>query len=320
MPDKEAATGPAEENKSRIKDIEPLLKWAGVAYAGGFITVMLHTHRLGVPVMQLIEPIYILVGIPLALAVYFVEPLIEWFRSKRELLRQEMNGIDQYLKTLSEIKTPQQAAEEALKALGDMINLTMSIFRLVMPIAADLWSILNKHVMSYLKKLLDKRIHTSDPDKAKASLIKYAQSLTFATQTVIAFFRFGLRLTPLALILAFLLVYTIYVYPSFPQSLGGGEPVQARLIIDAAKFPLADANLRDLFPASSPEKKTGDDDRSKSEKPESRITCSILLHYQTEHAYYISRRSSGSIVVVSHEAVNGVIFNPSGDPKETGCN
>jgi hypothetical protein len=320
MPDQDAAPVAANENKSRFKDVEPLLKWAGVAYAGGFITVMLHTHRLGIPVMQLIEPVYILVGIPLALAAYFIEPLVVWFKGKRELLRKEMNDIDEYVKSLNDIKTPQEAAQEALKSLSDTINLTSSVWRLAAPLPGDLWILFTKFILSKLKKVLDERLKTSDPEKARIFLIRYASNVNFATRTLTAFFRFGLRLVPLALILATLVVYTVYVYPSFPQSLGGGKPIRARLIIDAAKIPVDNANLKDLFPAGAPVKKVADDSTSKPEKPESRITCDILLQYQTEHAYYISRRSAGPIVVISPEAVNGIIFNPSEDPKETGCN
>jgi hypothetical protein len=320
MADQDAAPDAAEENKSKFKDIEPLLKWAGVAYAGGFLTVMLHTHSLGVPVMQLIEPIYILVGVPLALAAYFIEPLVVWFKRKRELLRQEMNDIDQALKKLDEIKTPQEAAQEAFKALSNTIDLSNSIWKLVAPFPGGLWTVFTKFVLSRVKKVLDEKLETSDPEKARIFLIKYASSVNLATQSLTAFFRFGLSLVPLALILVILTVYTFYVYPAFPQSLGGGQPIQARLIIDAKKIPIDSANLRDLFPASVHEVKPAGDGTSKPEKPDSKITCNILLHYQTEHAYYISRRSSGPIVVISPEAVNGVIFNPSGDPKETGCN
>jgi hypothetical protein len=57
-------TGGNQTRSSEAKwpDIEPFLKWAAVAYALGFGTIMYHTWSLGIPVVQLIDPINIWVG------------------------------------------------------------------------------------------------------------------------------------------------------------------------------------------------------------------------------------------------------------------
>jgi hypothetical protein len=44
---------------------------------------MLHTYRLGLPVVELIEPIYIWVGLPLAVVLYFIGQLLAAFRATR---------------------------------------------------------------------------------------------------------------------------------------------------------------------------------------------------------------------------------------------
>jgi hypothetical protein len=49
-----------------------------------------HTSRLGVPVVQLIEPIYIWIGAPLARVLFFLGHLIKAFKRCRDLLRQEL--------------------------------------------------------------------------------------------------------------------------------------------------------------------------------------------------------------------------------------
>jgi hypothetical protein len=72
----------------------------------------------------------------------------------------------------------------------------------------------------------------------------------------------------------------------------------------------APAHLRDLFPQSAPENKPAESSKTESGKPESQITCSVALQYETEHAYYI-RRGHGPIVVIDHGAVNGIIFVPA---------
>ena len=56
--------GPEETYGTGAKwhNIEPALKWVAVAYAFGFVTVMLYTYRLGIPVLQLIEPVNVWIG------------------------------------------------------------------------------------------------------------------------------------------------------------------------------------------------------------------------------------------------------------------
>lgn len=309
MTDKVAVLDRAEVTKSKIRDIEPFLKWGAVAYGAGFLTVMLHTNRLGVPVMQLIEPIYIWVGAPLAVAGYFIEPLIAAFKRKQELLRIEMNEIGQYLDTLHAIKTPQAAAREAVKAFREI--LTIAPLGLV-----GLFG--NKFLLFYLQKVLDKSLETADPEKARTYLIKFSSHVNFATRSVMAFVRFGLRLLPLAAIVIALVAYTVIAYPVIPQSLGGGKPSAGRLIIDVKKIPADDVNLQSLFPRSTNEKKITEAGAAASATVESRITCNLALQYQTEHAYYI-KRGTGPIVVIDHDAVNGIIFASPNDSDQQGC-
>ncbi len=45
-------------------NIEALLKWGAVAYGLGFLTISVHTARLGIPLFQALEPRDILVGVP----------------------------------------------------------------------------------------------------------------------------------------------------------------------------------------------------------------------------------------------------------------
>lgn len=65
-------SAPTNDKKWKITEIGPLLQWVAVAYGAGFLTVMMHTHTLHIPVVELVEPIYIWVGLPLAVALYSV--------------------------------------------------------------------------------------------------------------------------------------------------------------------------------------------------------------------------------------------------------
>ena len=64
--------------ESEGKQLEVLISWASIAYALGFVTVMIHTARLGIPVIELIEPIYVWIGLPLALVVFSARWLWMW--------------------------------------------------------------------------------------------------------------------------------------------------------------------------------------------------------------------------------------------------
>jgi len=64
-----------ESGGSQWHTIEPILKWGAVAYGFGFLTVMVHTYLLGVPVLQLIEPVNVWIGAPLAGVVFFLDKL-----------------------------------------------------------------------------------------------------------------------------------------------------------------------------------------------------------------------------------------------------
>jgi hypothetical protein len=311
-------TGPTEEKGLKIKDIEPLLKWGAVAYSAGFLTVMLHTHRLGLPVMQLIEPIYVWIGAPFAITLYFLEPLIAAYKRRRQLLRDEMDKINQDLTELAAIEAPKEAAEAAVKALAEMIVLlTRSIVDLV-PAGASFLEVTREFVLPRLQKFLDKNLETGNAEQLRSILIRFTARLTFVTRSLTAFANFGSRLQPLALLVLALVLYTLWVYPAIPQSLGGGKPSQARLIIEVKRVPPDDFNLKGLFPRGEPERTAADSPKTTPEKPESQITCTVALLYETEHAYYI-RRGRGPIVVIDHDAVNGIIFVPSESAARKGC-
>jgi hypothetical protein len=70
----------AERPKSNWHDIEPILKWLAVAYGFGFLIVLLHTYRLGIPMLQLIEPANVWIGLPLAILAYFVDKIYQGTR------------------------------------------------------------------------------------------------------------------------------------------------------------------------------------------------------------------------------------------------
>jgi uncharacterized membrane protein len=302
-----------DKPKSTFRDVEPLLKWAGVAYGAGFLTVMLHTHRLGVPVVQLIEPIYIWVGLPLAVVLYFIEQLIAAFLRSREALRNDLEEVKHDSESIKTIKDPKKAAEVLFKIIRAM----WSILDLTGGFAAS--GVIAKALISHYEAKLSQEV----AKKGGAELVTYVQKvgsrLLFVTQAFAAVYQFAARVLTLALIPAACTVYVWWLYPIIPQSLGGGRPSQVRLVLDTKKIPADDAQLRALFPAPRPDR---NGERKPDQTPaesEARTTCDVALHYQTEHAYYV-RRAPGPIIAVEHDAVDAVIFAPAKLPIQQDCN
>lgn len=65
------ATSEKSSTEGGWTNIEPFLKWGAVAYGLGFVTVMFHTRKIGIPVIQLVEPVNIWIGLPLAVVLFF---------------------------------------------------------------------------------------------------------------------------------------------------------------------------------------------------------------------------------------------------------
>lgn len=295
-----------EESKSTIREIEPLLKWAGVAYGAGFFVVMLHTYRLGVPVVQLIEPIYIWIGLPLAVVLYFIRQLISAFRRTRKTLRSEREVLRREYEELQESSTPPEASQ----ALSRIIVTTAPFLLPIVGVRNDLLiSLLQKFAEKQLEKHVDVLSYTR----------KFASQLLFWAGTIAAVNRFVGRVLTLALIPLACGAYVWWFYPIIPQGLGGGKPSEVRLIVDTKKVPTDDVELRSLFPADVAQKKPNQGKADeKSSEPEGRTTCNVALHYQTEHAYYV-QRGTGPIVVIDHDAVEGSVFAAGKADTRQGC-
>src|SRR5262249_22087715 len=64
--------------------VEQVVTWASVSYAAGFFVVLLHTWRLGLPVLDLVQAVYVWIGLPLAAFAYFWNWPWRYFRGQLE--------------------------------------------------------------------------------------------------------------------------------------------------------------------------------------------------------------------------------------------
>ncbi len=83
------------------KQVEIFLAWGSVAYAAGFVTVLAHTARLGIPIIEILKPLYIWIGLPLAIVLFSIKWLwelvntrVKYIRSKFEQAKGEMMDLE----------------------------------------------------------------------------------------------------------------------------------------------------------------------------------------------------------------------------------
>ena len=255
---------------------ERLIAWASVAYGLGFAVVLLHTARLGVPVLELVKPIYILIGLPLALLAFFSRQILKWLRAEAIANRDELAAA---LREQHILESDQQK---------DVIEKVVRSLSRAMP-----WYFPAKAFGRALGRLLQ-RAHVGQDSASGRSLFStqildgYVRSLEGAVALK--------RLMNLVLLVAvsgFLVYQYVWeLYPKMPMAYGGGAPTSVQLIIDASKVP---SDIARLMGAAN----VGGE--------ESSLTAKLDLLYITSNAYLV-RPQQGSVLSIDREAVNGVLF------------
>src|SRR5690348_5024240 len=107
--------------------LEALQKWLSIAYGLGFLTVMLNTVSLGIPALELAEPVQIWVGIPLDFVFWLVIAAYRYFRRSSRLIDQDARMMqEQYYEAM-------RLAEEG-KAEAAFTTLYKTILRYLVPL------------------------------------------------------------------------------------------------------------------------------------------------------------------------------------------
>ena len=252
-------------------DVKSFVAWGSIAYAFGFVTVMLHTARLGFPVLELLSAIYILVGAPLAGVAFFLLWISQSFSSRASRITNEVKESWEGLK--------QGVPPEDF----DLISSFLGIFTAISPILRPF----RRRIESLLKKAMSSDLNVSK--HATAVLIRFA-SLLRGIQAINA----ALNLVAGGLLLLLAIgLYVWQLYPHIPQSYGGGAPTEVRLLVNIARVP------RDVLGLPA-----GEDGA-----PATAMTGRMSLLYSTTDNYYVED-SNGRRMSLSREAVEGVIWNP----------
>ena len=280
--------------------LESMLKWASVAYALGFLTVMVNTARIGVPTLQLIDPIQIWVGIPLALVFWLVFEAAKHYRKRAELIANDIQRQEAQFNELFEVAKS-----------GDFVLLMAKFLELIgnqIPGAAFPLFVIARIQSTWFKRLSGRvgaRIKRSEVPSSESTEQKSEEILPVVmglTKFLARIYVWGSyvsnAMNVAVLLLAASLAYVLFVYPLIPQSWGGGRPSIVRMSIDEERISPNENEFHALFPIQ----------RHAAESSKSPLSDPLTLLYSTEHAYYI-RLSNGEVMQINPEAVSAVIFD-----------
>jgi hypothetical protein len=273
-----------EPNASAEGKVKLLLAWASTAYACGFVIVTLHTWRLHLPVIELLHPIYVWIGLPLAVVAFFFEHIASAFRKRSARFAYEVrDGWAQAVSALNQEELNLAASFigmiKALPGLGGLLS--VPFIRAV-------------ESLSPLVQKIDNNVKSRDP-KLYEKTAKYVHRALGVFRIQMALSEYLGFLINAALICLGLAFYVWEVYPRIPQSLGGGRPVNVTLVADASVFPTNLASELQL--------------RSSAVTPLKGETVNfpVTLLYLTKDAYFVQTKS-GARMSINTAAVKSVIW------------
>jgi hypothetical protein len=293
---------PDLRRRAKWRDIEPILKWAAVAYAFGFLTVMLHTHKLGIPVLQLIEPVNIWIGAPLAIVVFFLDKV--FVLAKR--------ATANFVQNVAEAR---QIRDEVSASRGDPLELFQRIIVILsimlMPslplliLQSAPKFILSKYFRwkaTSIEQLRSSDEHISEP--ARQWLLTWTGRILGWAYLVAAVGRLVNFVGMVLFIPLACLFYVAIIFPLIPQSLGGGAPMTVELIMSEESLPKTDM-FRDWQPSIGKEQ-----DRLAIPRNELKasIVVPVTLYYRNEGQLYV-RKGSGPIICLSEDGIQGIVFH-----------
>jgi len=296
--------------RSRLNwhDIEPILKWAAVAYGFGFLTVMFYTHSLGIPVLQLIEPVNIWIGAPLAIVAYFLDKLFT--AAKRAgadfaLRVREAHEMRHQLRLAKDdlVNLFYQAVDLMVSSLAlflapiGLVKPALGISRVIVRVYLEQW---RKSSKQDPIEILKSSEHIVSEEERQRILSWIGRILSWA-HTMAAVYRFMNAVVVICLVPLFCILYIDAIYPRIPQSLGGGRPMSVGLLLSDEALPEA-PDFRAWLPTRQKEPVGVPLAAGKHT-----VLIPVTLYFRTEHDLYV-QKDSGPIVALSDHAIDGIVF------------
>lgn len=289
---------PAEPRRSNWRDIEPVLKWATVAYGFGFVIVMFHTYRLGLPMLQLMEPVNVWIGAPLAIFAFFLDKFYASFRSSTVAFRNSLQDAKEVRERLDRTSpTLRDMYNNAFDNWADALGQLTALFGLHL-FAASLLRRLFRFALDLMERGggLDLPTDADRIAQKRSEVLEQVTPILLSAGAAAAVIRF---FTTVLLYVYVLLACWLYVemFPHIPQSLGGGRPAAVRLIVSPESLPET-AEFADWRPAQSADRAAA--------KTTLLIPVTLYLHTDRE---WIVRKGGGPLVSLGEHAVEGVLFD-----------
>lgn len=193
--------------------VDSIAAWASVAYGCGFLVVLLHTGRLGLPVIELLEPIYVWIGLPFAALAFFGRRLLSWLKAHSTWHR------DQLISALNDENEEHDPIADFVAEAG----------------RAWLWFLPRRWASRRLRYMIDRLLHAVGRESRIAKGVLHTMRWQVRSLRAASSLQ---ALTGVALIVG-MTVFAIYhyvlrVYPSISQSYGGGAPLPVRLLLDSS--------------------------------------------------------------------------------------
>ena len=277
-------------------DIEPILKWAGVAYVFGFLVVMLYTYRLGIPTLQLIEPVNVWIGTPLAIVAYFLDKVYFFVKRDIEQLRQSLR--DAAILTLQ----PVAGQTDLLSLLHQIYDeWTASLSYIAAPFGGAPLRITVRYGFRLYFRLInhfygERLARTHLDDTARQNILINVAPVLRWTRRVAAFVQF-LAIPYLLVLLVGACVGYTQVFPLIPQTVGGGKPMSVLLMVSRDALPDAGEFANWKSETSSPP----------AGEHKDALLVPVTLYLRTEHEFFV-RKGDGPMVSLSDHAIEGMIL------------
>ena len=278
---------PASSGDATRQWVESLLTLVSLTYGLGFLTVFVHTGSLGLPVLTLLEPVYVLVGLPLTAAGLLLRCIWHW-------LQQEIAGNIQRVRlAMQQYRDPQVAEnQDVYTDFWNLYTALMGVVTFILPAPTE-----------WLIRLIIKPYE----HQARQLMLQDARAREFAGKflqkinALAAVLRHGARLFGVSLLVAGLLgavaAYIFWLYPLVPQQWGGGKQQQVQLLMAAEKIPPMLLHKADTA----------------APKPEENRLVTVRLLYHTGDFYYVEA-DNGARVALVKELVSGVVWVAAATP------
>jgi hypothetical protein len=272
--------------------VKAVLAWGSVSYAFGFFTVTMHTAKLGLPMIELLQPTYIWVGLPLAIVAFFGRWLMNHLRRKGAAMAAEFRSLlETFVDHGESSRGPlTDAMKRATDALSTLLNRHVPLF----PLRYRFRPLLR--CVPYASQYFEKK-QNDMPQEQIVAIVQACRRFTLIayTSSIAAIFLYLLSIVSWLGLAAF--IYVAAIYPAIPQGIGGGKAVPVRLVLD-----------RDALPPGLVEQQQETRNRTDATTSKTVVQTATLL-YATKEFFFVDLGSNNRLSIKA-SSIQAVQWNP----------